>query len=61
MLERVDAVVLTGGDDIDPRAHGVELHPRRTDASGRQAFEFALACALLERPKPTLGICLGRR
>jgi gamma-glutamyl-gamma-aminobutyrate hydrolase PuuD len=60
MLERVDAVVLTGGDDIDPRARGVELHHESHPMHPRrQAFEYALACAVLERPKPTLGICLG--
>lgn len=59
-LARVDGVVLTGGADIDVRESGVPLHasaellePRR------QAFDLALAKAILDRPVPALGICLG--
>jgi putative glutamine amidotransferase len=60
LLGRIDGLVLTGGGDIDTRAGGVPLHssvelmdPRR------QGFDLALARGVLERPMPTLGICLG--
>jgi putative glutamine amidotransferase len=60
LLERVDGIVLTGGGDIDTRLLGIPLHP---DAEvmdpRRQAFDLALAAAVLERPIPALGICLG--
>lgn len=60
LLERVDGVVLSGGDDIDVRAFGLALHEKsELMHARRQAFEYALARALLERDIPTLGICLG--
>lgn len=60
LLERVDGVVLSGGDDIDLRARGVELHPRAEPMDPRrQAAELALAAYVLERRIPTLGVCLG--
>jgi putative glutamine amidotransferase len=60
MLDRVDAMVLTGGGDIDVRARGAALHPSvELMDSRRQQFDSALARALLERDVPALGICLG--
>jgi putative glutamine amidotransferase len=59
LLARVDAVVLTGGGDIDTRPRE-RLHPsvELMDAR-RQAFDMELVRGLLARPKPALGICLG--
>lgn len=60
LLERVDGVVLSGGDDIDPRARGVALHPLAEPMHPRrQAFELALARGVIDRRVPALGICLG--
>jgi putative glutamine amidotransferase len=60
LLERVDGVVLSGGDDIDVREFGGELHPKAELMHPRRlAFEYALARNLLQRDTPTLGICLG--
>ena len=61
MLDRLDAVILTGGPDIDTRPWGVPLHERAEIMSPqRQAFDFALLDALARRPDlPVLGICLG--
>lgn len=61
MLDRLDGVVITGGDDIDVSPFGVALHPQaRCMAPERQAAEFALLDALDARPDlPVLGICLG--
>jgi len=61
MLDRLDGLVLTGGDDIDVRPFGIALHPKaETMAPARQAAEFATLAALDERPDlPVLGICLG--
>lgn len=60
VLSRLDALVLTGGRDIDPAAYGQESHPT-TDAPdhARDAWEFALLDAALERGVPVLGICRG--
>ena len=61
MLDRVDGVVITGGDDIDVSKFGIALHPKaECMAAERQEAEFALLRALDARPdKPVLGICLG--
>jgi putative glutamine amidotransferase len=60
-LAAVDGVLITGGDDIDTRPFGVELHPMaKVMDPARQASEFALLRALDARPSvPVLGICLG--
>ena len=61
MLDRVDGVVITGGDDIDVSKFGIALHPKaECMAAERQEAEFALLKALDAHPdKPVLGICLG--
>ena len=61
MLDRVDGVVITGGDDIDVSRFGIPLHPKaECMPPERQDAEFALLKALDARPdKPVLGICLG--
>ena len=61
MLDRVDGVILTGGDDIDVSKFGIPLHPKaECMPAERQDAEFALLQALDARPdKPVLGICLG--
>ncbi|MBI1303325.1 MAG: gamma-glutamyl-gamma-aminobutyrate hydrolase family protein [Phycisphaera sp.] len=61
MLDRVDGVIITGGDDIDVSRFGIPLHPKAECMHAeRQDAEFALLKALDERPdKAVLGICLG--
>ena len=61
MLDRVDGVIMTGGDDIDVSRFGIALHPKaECMPAERQDAEFALLKALDARPdKPVLGICLG--
>ena len=61
MLDRVDGVIMTGGDDIDVSRFGIALHPKaECMPAERQESEFALLKALDQRPDvPVLGICLG--
>lgn len=61
LLDTVDGVILTGGDDIDTRPMGIALHAQaKIMESQRQSAEFALLDALKSRPEmPVLGICLG--
>ncbi len=61
MLERVDGVIMTGGDDIDVTAFGIALHAKAECMhADRQAAEFALLRQLETQPNtPVLGICLG--
>jgi gamma-glutamyl-gamma-aminobutyrate hydrolase PuuD len=59
-LDRIDALVLTGGDDVDTRELGVALHPAADLMDPRrQRSDLALARLVLERSTPVLGICLG--
>jgi putative glutamine amidotransferase len=60
LLDRVDALMLAGGADIDPASYGAEAHPEtRGTWPDRDAFELALARRALERDLPVLGICRG--
>ncbi len=60
LLERVDAVVFSGGGDIDPAAYSGSQHPTIycVDAE-RDRFELALAQQALKADIPILGICRG--
>jgi putative glutamine amidotransferase len=59
-LAGIDALLLAGGADIDPRSYGAEPHPEtgRTWPE-RDAFEIALARRAVERELPVLGVCRG--
>jgi putative glutamine amidotransferase len=60
LLDRVDALLMAGGADIDPASYGAEPHPETRDTwPERDAFEIALARRALERDMPVLGICRG--
>jgi putative glutamine amidotransferase len=60
LLDRVDALVLSGGSDIDPSAYGEAPHPEtRGTWPERDRFELALVRCAIERELPVLGICRG--
>jgi putative glutamine amidotransferase len=60
LLDRIDALVLGGGADIDPESQGAEAHPETVGTNpDRDRFEIALARAALERGIPLLGVCRG--
>ena len=56
---RVDALVLTGGTDVDPALYGEEPHPTVRVDRARDDRELALLAAALERGLPVLAICRG--
>lgn len=60
VLDRVDGLVLVGGDDIDPGQYGAESHPL-TDPPNvrRDASELGLLRGAIERGMPVLGVCRG--
>jgi len=60
LLGRVDALVLTGGPDVDPARYGEAPNPNTygVDAADDD-FECAVADAALVRSVPTLAICRG--
>ena len=61
-LDRVDALVLSGGADIDPALYGEERHPTVTRVfPERDAFELALCREALRRDLPMLAICRGHQ
>ncbi len=60
VLDRVDALLLTGGADVDPASYGAKPHPETSGTwPERDRFELALAHRALERDMPVLGICRG--
>jgi putative glutamine amidotransferase len=59
-LDRIDALILSGGNDIDPAFYGQPPHPKTKGIRPeRDRFEIALARAAVERGMPLLGICRG--
>ncbi|MDE3129673.1 MAG: gamma-glutamyl-gamma-aminobutyrate hydrolase family protein [Acidobacteriota bacterium] len=60
VLDRIDALVLAGGCDVDPARYGQEQHPETVGlVPARDDFEFALLERAIERDMPTLCICRG--
>lgn len=60
ICDRIDALILTGGEDVNPAFYGEDpigaigtVNPERDD------LEFRLVTAMMERKKPILGICRG--
>src|SRR5437867_1705074 len=59
-LDRIHALVLPGGGDIDPRRYGEATTTDLRDVDPeREDFEIALAREAVARGLPALGICLG--
>jgi putative glutamine amidotransferase len=60
MLDRVDAVILTGGGDLQPALHGRAEHESLYGvAADRDQFDLHLAAAARDRRVPMLAICRG--
>ena len=60
VLDRVDALVLAGGADIDPAAYGATPHAEtRGTVPARDRAEIAIARRAVERDLPVLGVCRG--
>jgi putative glutamine amidotransferase len=62
LLDRVDALLLTGGADVDPAHYGEAPHGKLGRVlRERDAFELALAREALRRDLPLLAICRGHQ
>lgn len=60
VVDRLDGLVLAGGEDVDPRRYGSTPTEFATILDpGRDAFEIGLFEAALEKRIPVLGICRG--
>jgi gamma-glutamyl-gamma-aminobutyrate hydrolase PuuD len=59
-LAVVDALVFSGGSDLDPDLYGADAHPETAGVvRERDEFELVLMRAALERDVPLLAICRG--
>ena len=62
LLDRVDALLLTGGADVDPRLYGEPAHETVTRViPERDTFELALSREALSKDLPLLAICRGHQ
>lgn len=60
ILDLLDGIIFSGGDDLNPGAWGEEKHPKSSPINpDREKYERALIAAVEERRLPALGICLG--
>ena len=60
LLDRLDALILAGGSDVDPGSYGARPHPETMGTwPERDRFELGVAHRALERELPVLGICRG--
>lgn len=59
-IHKIDALIMTGGIDVDPHLYGQEL-TKETEVPfiQRDTFDFMLIEAALEKNIPILGICRG--
>jgi len=60
LVSRLDALITTGGPDVDPARYGEPAHPRTgVPQPVRDGWEAALIGAALDAGLPLLGICRG--
>jgi putative glutamine amidotransferase len=60
ILDRLDALILGGGADLDPGSYAAEPDPQtRHTNPDRDRFEIGLARGAMERDLPVLGVCRG--
>lgn len=60
IVDRLDALVLTGGPDVDATLYNAVPHPANDEPRERRdAFEIALYRAARDAGVPVLGICRG--
>jgi putative glutamine amidotransferase len=60
LVDLLDGVLFSGGNDLDPVLYGETYHPKAEPIDpARQRFELALMAEVERRRTPALGICLG--
>jgi putative glutamine amidotransferase len=60
IVDLLDGILFSGGNDLDPALYGETLHPKAIPIDpDRQRFELALMAEVERRRTPALGICLG--
>jgi gamma-glutamyl-gamma-aminobutyrate hydrolase PuuD len=58
-VSALDALVLTGGSDVDPARYGAEPHATTRSRPFRDEAEVRLLHVALDRDLPVLGVCRG--
>jgi len=58
-LDRIDALLLSGGLDVDPVQYGEAPHPTTEVDVTRDAFEIPLSRGAVARDMPVFAICRG--
>ena len=62
MVASIDALIMTGGEDIDPLYYGEEPIPAQGEiVPARDAFDIAMIRLAVARGIPVLGICRGHQ
>ncbi len=62
VIEKVDGLLLTGGNDVDPALYGEEPHPKLGKLmTQKDKMEFRLLSNALKKDIPILGICRGHQ
>lgn len=60
LLDKLDGIVIVGGEDIDPTLYGEQPLPtQRAVPAQRLAFDVAFTRAVIDRRMPVLGVCYG--
>jgi putative glutamine amidotransferase len=60
IVDTLDGILFTGGNDLDPALYGEQWHPKAVKVDpDRQNFELALLAEVERRKLPALAICLG--
>jgi putative glutamine amidotransferase len=60
LLDALDGLILSGGNDLTPESYGAETDPATTGTNpARDRGELALLTAALERELPVLAVCRG--
>lgn len=60
VLDRLDGLLLSGGEDLDPALYGAEPHPQTgAPNEARDRAELALLREALARDLPVLAVCRG--
>ena len=59
LVAKVDGVLLSGGDDVDPSSYGAGNTDSKRSSPDVDVFEVAVADAARSQRKPVLAICRG--
>lgn len=59
ILDRIDAIIFTGGSDVDPSLYGERPHPTANIRPERDEAELMLMRAAIASDLPLFGICRG--